>query len=301
MALRGVIPALTTPFQGATFSAKRLLANIDRYRSAGVHGYLLLGSTGEAPLLDLHERIDLLRAARQAIPPDRPMLAGAGAESTAGAVANCRVAADCGAGAALVLTPHYYGPQMSEEALIGHFARVADASPIPVLLYDVPKFTHLSLPVEVVAELSEHGNIAGIKDSGGDLGRLKRLVESTAETFDVVCGSHRIFVEGLVAGARAAILAAASVLPEVYVQLYDMAREGRQEDARQLLQEVTTASDLAVTDYGVPGIKAAMDLRGLAGGSPRLPLLPAGQAARDKLGRELNRLERSGLLLRGEA
>ncbi len=301
MDLRGVIPALTTPFEGAAFSPGRLASNIAGYRAAGVHGFLVLGSSGEAALLDMHERIDLLRAARRAIPSDKTMIAGAGAESTAGTIANCRMTADCGADAALVLTPHYYGRQMTDDALRSHYTRVADASPVPVLLYDVPRFTHLTLPVEVVAELAEHDNVAGIKDSRGDGDHLKQLIERTPERFRVLCGSHRIFVDALGAGASAGILAAADVLPEVYVQVYELTLEQRFREAMELLHEVLTLSDLAVTDYGVPGIKAAMDLRGLDGGTPRLPLLPASQAARDKLGRELARLERSGLLQRGEA
>jgi 4-hydroxy-2-oxoglutarate aldolase len=289
--LRGIIPPLTTPFETGAVSGARLRENVERYRQAGVHGFLVLGSSGEAPLLDEDEKIELLRAAREAIPGELPLLAGTGLESTAATIRLCHVAADCGADAALVVTPHYYAARMDEQALRRHYLEVADASTLPLLLYDVPKFTHVQIPSALVAALARHDNIIGIKDSGGNLERLAGLVAAVPADFAVICGSHRIFAAALRAGVRAGILAAANPLPEAWVALSGLVEAGRDGEAQRLQDDVAELADLAVSRLGVAGIKAAMDLRGMYGGSPRPPLLPLQAAERSGLERTLRRAE----------
>jgi 4-hydroxy-2-oxoglutarate aldolase len=283
--LRGILPPLTTPFEGPAFSADRLRENVARYERAGVHGYLVLGSSGEAALLDEAEKLAVVETAREAIPATKPLLVGAGLESTAATIRLCAQVAQRGADAVLVVTPHYYASAMSAAALRDHFTAVADASPAPVLLYSVPKFTNVDLPVPVALELAAHPNVAGIKDSSGDLSRIEALVAGTGDGFDVVCGSHRIFLEARRAGAAAAILAAADVSPAAWVEIDRLAAEGREEEARRRYAEVAPLCDLAVSKLGVPGIKAAMELEGLYGGPPRPPLLPLDEEARAGLRR----------------
>jgi len=272
--LDGVILPVTTPFEDDRVSPARLRDNIARYEQAGVAGYLLFGSTGEAALLDEPEKLELLRAARAAIPAGRRLIAGVGRESTAATIRLARTAADHGADLLLVLTPHYYGDRMDGEALESHYRRVADASPLPVLLYDVPKFTHVRIPAASVAALSRHERIVGIKDSAGDLERLVALVERSDDTFVVVCGSHAIAAQAFARGVPAAILAAADLFPDEYVEVHRLVRDGRDAAALELQQRLAPASGLAVATLGVPGIKAALDLRGFYGGPPRPPLLP---------------------------
>jgi len=279
--LKGVLPALTTPFDRGEVSPQRLQRNLAKYERTGLSGYLVLGSTGEAVLLDPEERRVLLEAAREAIPRDKPLIAGVSAESTRDAERQARIAAECGADMLLVSTPHYFREAMTHESLVAHFRRLADASPLPLLLYNVPKFTGFVLPVETVSELSGHENIAGIKESSGDAGYLTRIRGATDAAFAVVCGSARLLPRALAAGASAAILAAASAIPEPFVALMR---------APEVHERLLAAGPLPGVDLGIPAIKAAMDLRGLHGGSPRSPLRPADPATRQTIERSLSHL-----------
>ena len=296
MILSGVIPPLTTPFENGRIAPARLREIIERYEPHGPQGYLALGSTGEAALLEEDEKLALLRAARAAIPAGKPLLAGVGLESTAATIRLAGLAAGCRADLLLVLTPHYYQPHLTDAAVKAHYRAVADASPVPILLYSVPKFTHYQLPVEVVGSLSEHDNIVGIKDSSGDLEWLARVVDRSSDGFQVVCGSASVFCEALERGAGAGILAAANLLPEVFVKIHRLAAGGKRNDAIALQRSASPASDLAVSTHGVAGIKAAMDVRGLYGGPPRPPLLPASDETRDEIRREIDRLVDGGVL-----
>lgn len=296
MRLEGVIAPITTPFDDSLISAQRLRENIECYESVGVDGYLVLGSSGEAVLLDEQEKLRLLALARSAVPQGKPLIAGVGMESTAATVRLARLAADRGADLLLALTPHYFGRQMNASALAAHYREVADASPLPVLLYDVPKFTHLQIPTDTVLTLSRHERIVGIKDSSGDLARLLALSSAAPPGFSVICGSHDIFLAALLEGARCGILAAADPFPATFVRIHRLAREGKTDAAEGLMRRVSRASRLAVSKLGVPGIKAAMDLCGLYGGPPRPPLLPIPEEARSELRREIDTLRAAGAL-----
>jgi 4-hydroxy-2-oxoglutarate aldolase len=271
LALGGVLAALTTPFVRGRVSAERLRDNLSRYETTDLTGYLVLGSTGEAVLLDEDERRVVLEAARSAIPPGKPMIAGVSAEATRAAEEQIRVAAGCSADAVLVSTPHYFRAQMTHEILVAHFSRIADRSPIPLLLYNVPKFTGFILPPSTVAALSRHGNIAGIKESSGELDYLSRIRDQVPEEFLIVCGAAGVLLEAIAGGAQAAILAAASAVPEPFAAIA-RAAETDEPAARSLHRQVMEARSVGGSAYGVPGIKAAMDLRGLYGGAPRRPL-----------------------------
>jgi 4-hydroxy-2-oxoglutarate aldolase len=283
VALAGIIPPLTTPFEDSRIAPVRLRENIARYETAGVAGYLLFGSSGEAVLLDEVEKIALLGAARSAIPSTRSLIAGVGLESTAATLRLAQIAADQGADLLLVLTPHYFAGRMNAQALEAHYHRVADESPLPLLLYDVPKFTHLQISADSVVTLSRHEKIVGIKDSAGDLDRLLDLSQRTADDFSVICGSHAVIARALAGGIRAGILAAADPFPGPYVELYGLVRDDRLPEAESLQERLSEASGLAVATFGVPGIKAAMDLCGFYGGAPRLPLLSLGDAEAARL------------------
>ena len=296
MKLEGVIPPLTTPFDDGGFSPEKLREMIARYEKSGVHGYLLLGSSGEAAYLQEKEKVAVLRTARAAIPAGKPMLAGVGLESTAGTIRLARIAADCGADFVLVLTPHYFDGLMDGEALASHYRAVADASPVPVLLYNVPKFTHVEIPVETILSRSEHENIAGVKESSGDLERLTALVRGPTPGFKAISGHAGTFPAALAGGVKAAVLAAADVFPETYVAIHHLVVEGKKSRAESLHRAVSPASRLAVSIHGVPGIKAGMDLRGLYGGPPRPPLLPLAEPAREELRREIGAIEETGVL-----
>lgn len=299
MGIHGIVPALTTPFDaGGALDGAALRHNIECYERTGLAGYLVAGSTGEGLLLDEGERSIALHAARAAIPPGKPLIAGVTAESTAGALRQIRAAADCGADVALVATPHYFRDQMTAEALLAHFGRIAEGSPLPVLLYNVPKFTGLALPADVVVEAARHPNVTGIKESSGDLDYAREILRRSGAGFRLLCGASSRVAEALAAGAAGAILAAAAAIPEPFVELDRRARAGDLPGAAAIQAAVAGDARILAGDYGVPGVKAAVDLRGLAGGVPRSPLQPLSAAGRERIGRRIEALVEAGILSR---
>jgi 4-hydroxy-2-oxoglutarate aldolase len=290
MNLDGVLLPLTTPFDGGVVTPARLAANIRRYEAHGVTGFLVLGSTGEAAFLDEDEKIALLSAAREAIRASWTMLAGVGVESTAATVRLARRAAEAGADALLVLPPFFFRSRMTADALVRHFTAVADASPVPILLYNMPGYTSLVIPPAVVGTLAGHPNVIGLKDSSGDLPWMLDVLARVPATFRVVCGSALAFLPALVSGAVGGILAIGDAFPELAVHLYQHHVEGRAAEALALQKELVAATKLVLGSHGVAGVKAAMDLRGLAGGDPRLPLLPLAASERAAIAGEIDRL-----------
>lgn len=289
--LHGILPPVVTPFRpDGTVDTVAFEANLDAYAAFELSGYLVLGSNGEAASLDEHERLELVRLAR-ARAGRRVLLCGTGLESTRATLAFTRRAADAGADAALVLTPHYYRALMTAEALRRHFEAVAEASPIPVLLYSVPQFTGLTFPPALAAALAGHPNVIGMKESSGDLTLLARIVDSVPASFAVVCGSAPVLYPALCLGAAAGILAVACCAPRAVLALEAAFRSGDHDRARALQRALTPLATAVGPTYGVPGLKAAMDLAGLRGGDPRAPLLPLPDPARDELRRLLARLD----------
>lgn len=296
MNLHGVLLPLTTPFDGDAVAPARLTAAIPRYEAHGVSGYLLLGSTGEAAFLDEDEKIALLSAAREAIPASKTMLAGVGVEGTGATVRLARRAAAAGADALLVLPPFFFRSRMTADALVRHFSVVADASPVPIVLYNVPGYTSLVIPVAAVATLAHHPNVIGLKDSSGDVPWMLDVLGRVPATFRVLCGSALAFLPALVSGAVGGILAIGDALPELAVRLFHHHVEGRAVEALVLQKELMTATKLVLGSYGIAGLKAAMDLRGLVGGDPRPPLLPLAGTERAAIASEIDRLVARRLL-----
>lgn len=274
MNLSGIIPALTTPYDSSgAVSTAYLQENIRRYLATGVAGFTVIGSTGESVLLTKQETDAVLAAAREVIPREKRAIAGTGAESTAETIQKTKRAAELGYDVALVKTPYYYKPAYKPNVFIEHYRRVADASPIPVMMYSVPVFTGVALePPEVIA-LSEHPNIVGIKDSSGDLRRVVEVVAGAKSGFQLLTGAAPAIYPSLAAGAVGNILAIACAFPEKCVELYEAYRAGEVEKARELQGIIARLSKI-VAGESIPGIKFAMDLRGYRGGLGRLPLLP---------------------------
>ena len=275
MEFRGIFPALTTPYEAAgEVSLSGLKENIRRYNQTGLAGYLVLGSTGEAVMLGHEESEAVLAAVKEVAAPEKLLIAGTGAESTAETIARTKRAAALGYQAALVKTPYYYKPAYRPENYILHFRAVADASPIPVLLYSVPVFTGVTLETPEILTLAEHTNIVGIKDSSGSVQRIAEVVSGAAAGFHVLTGGAAVVYPALAVGAKGAILALASALPEKFVELYGLVLQGRHEQAKQLQLALVNTSKRIMSENGIAGLKYAMDLRGYHGGMPRLPLLP---------------------------
>jgi 4-hydroxy-2-oxoglutarate aldolase len=271
----GVMGPMVTPFKAdESLDMAGFEANVRAHLAAGLEGVLVAGSTGEAALLGDDERRVLIEAARKLVPGDRTLLAGTGAESTRHCIARCRDAASSGADAVLVVAPHYYSSSMTPPAIKAHFQRVADESPVPVLLYNIPKYMHFRLEPELIAELARHENIRGMKDSAGDMTFFARYVESNSDTFDVLTGHGGTFATAMKLGARGGILAVALFAPELALEVWQASREGRSADADAAQKPLVPMAAEIVARMGVPGVKAAMERVGLSGGHVRLPLLP---------------------------
>ena len=292
MDFSGIFPALTTPFAGdGSVSVADLRHNIQQYNRTGVAGYVVNGSTGESVLLSKSETEAVLIAVKETAFPGKKLIAGTGVESTAETIARTKRAAELGYDAALVKTPYYYKPVYKPEVYFAHYRRVADASPIPVLLYSVPQFTGVALEPPEVAKLAEHPNIIGIKESSGNVLRVAEIVAAASPHFQVLVGSAGGLYPSITVGARGAILALASALPEKCVALYDLIRQGDQEKARELQTAILRVSKLVVSECGIAGVKYVMDQRGYRGGLPRLPLLPLQDEQKKRLNAFLEALE----------
>ncbi|PYT49546.1 MAG: dihydrodipicolinate synthase family protein [Acidobacteria bacterium] len=275
MDVSGIFPALTTPYANdGSVSLPDLKHNIQRYNGTDLAGYVVLGSTGESVLLRQAEMEGILVTVKESAGKGKKLIAGTGAESTLETIERTKRAAELGYHAALVKTPHYYKPVYKPEVLIAHYRRVADESPIPVLLYSVPQFTGIALESPEVVALSEHSNIVGIKDSSGNVQRVGEMIAGVPPAFQVLVGAAATIYPSLMIGARGCILALASALPEKCVALFELVRQGHHEKARALQAVLVRASKVITSEFGIAGLKHVMDLRGYRGGLPRLPLLP---------------------------
>ncbi|HET7107736.1 MAG TPA: dihydrodipicolinate synthase family protein [Candidatus Acidoferrum sp.] len=275
MNVSGIFPALTTPFEpDGSVSISGVKHNIGLYNRTGLAGYVVLGSTGESVLLSREEGEQLLVAVKEAAAPGKILIAGTGAESTAETIVRTKRAAALGYQVALVKTPYYYKPAYRTEHFLTHYRAVADASPIPVLLYSVPVFTNVTLESPEIIALAQHQNIIGIKDSSGSIQRIGEVVAGAPADFQVLTGGAPVVYPALAVGGRGAVLALADLLPEKCVELFQHFQQGRHEEARRLQRQLVGASKLVISENGIAGLKFGMDLRGYKGGIPRPPLLP---------------------------
>lgn len=279
--LAGILAPVVTPFVAGSedLDLAGFSANLVAHVADGLAGVVIAGSTGEAALLADDERVQLVERARAAVPRDRWLIVGTGAESARQTIARCRDAQAAGADAALVVAPHYYANAMTPDALRAHYARVADASSLPLILYNIPKYMHFALPAELVAELAQHPNVIGLKDSSGDLAMLRGFLAAQDDAFTVLTGSGSALHAGLEAGARGGILAVSLFAADLALEVYGAHGAGNQARAAAAQARLAPMAQVIVAKLGVPGVKAAMDRVGRVGGVPRLPLLPLGPEA----------------------
>lgn len=289
--LDGVFPPLPTPFTpDERIDESAIRHNIAAIFTAPIRGVVMLGSNGEAPLIGDDDSARALDAAREATPRERVLIAGTGRESTRETIAFTRRAAGCGADAALIRTPSFFKAQLTAEAFTGHYTRVADASPIPILLYNYTALTGVTLPPESVAALSAHPNIIGMKESGTDEALIAAYGAHAGAGFRLLGGTVTALHASIAAGATGAILAAAVVAPRQCVDLFALFASGRDDEARVLQKRIVALNTFVTSTYGVAGLKLAQDLIGQRGGLPRLPLLAAPAAAREPIAAQLRAL-----------
>jgi 4-hydroxy-2-oxoglutarate aldolase len=287
MNLQGVLPPIPTPFRDGDVDLGALKDNIRKWLQTPLRGIVVLGSNGEAPYLDEDESERVVAAARSVIPPDRVLIAGTGRESTRVAIDAARRAAGAGADAVLVRTPSFFKSEMTTEAFVRHYSAVADASPVPVLLYNYTAVTGVNLQPAAVAQLSKHPNVMGAKESGGDIAQISDYIAETPDGFAVMAGSGPNFYSALAIGATGGILALAAVVPELCVRLFTLVRENRHAEAVALQRQLVPLARSVTTRFGVAGLKVGVSLVGFVGGEPRSPLGPAAPDARDVIRRQL--------------
>jgi 4-hydroxy-2-oxoglutarate aldolase len=290
--LAGVLAPVPTPFSDdGDVDLERLQRAYARWVNTPLDGFVVLGTNGEAALISDDESDQVVAAARAAVPSDRTFIIGTGRESTRATVGASRRAADLGADAVIVRTPSFFKTQMTSDALISHYRAVADASPVPVLLYNFTAITGVTLEPDTVSVLSAHPNIVGMKESGGDTARISRLVAAVPPSFYLLAGSAASFHAALQAGASGGVLALAALLPEACSRLLRLTRSGRHDEASALQAQVLPLARLVGSVYGIAGLKAALNLAGYDVGAPRPPLAAASPDAIAALKEALASLE----------
>ena len=279
--LKGIFPPVVTPFDRRDeVDEGRFRENLRKYVDVGLGGIVVTGSTGEAPYLTERERMRLVGLAREIVRPPEILIVGTGLESTRETLRLSREAIARGADALLVVTPNYYKPKMDAAALTAHYRALADGVRRPILIYSIPQFTGVHIDATTIAALSRHPNIAGLKESSGNLAFVREVLRKVRPGFRVLVGSVQILLDSLRAGATGAVLGQANFAPELCVGVYEAFRQGRMKAARELQQRLLPLAQKISAPYGVAGVKAALDLSGYHGGVPRSPLVPLDAAAR---------------------
>ena len=283
---------MVTPFdQSGAIRYDFFEHNIEKYLEAGIEGYLVLGSNGESVYLEHSEKLKLIETARKRIPSSMTLLAGTGVESTQGTITLTKEAADLGADAVLVKNPFYFKSQMTFDVYMAHYTAIADASPIPVVIYNVPVFTGVPLQSKLVIELSRHPNIRGLKDSSGDAKLISEVGWNTdAAKFGILAGAAPTLFPAMVAGARGGIIAIACAAPKPALALYRAFVAGDYKRAGEIQRIIAPPAGAVTERYGIAGLKAAMELEGLQSGLPRGPLLPLKAEQREDLGQIFRRM-----------
>ncbi len=293
----GIFPPLPTPFTAdGALDLDALRANVQQLNPTGLAGYLALGSNSEAVHVTPQEASRVYATVCAAAAPDKLVIGGTGQFSTQATIEMTRRAADAGCAAALIVTPFYYKNSMTLEALRAHYFAIADVSPIPVMIYNVPANTGFNIAPNIIADIAQHPNVVGLKDSAGDINQLAEAVRLTRSrpvdketSFKVFSGNYGAMLPGLTFGIVGAILAVANIAPQECVDIFNLFKHGQIEAAGALHLRLLPVARAVTSQFGVPGLKAAMNMLGYRGGWPRLPLLPLGagpQAEIEKILRE---------------
>lgn len=270
--IEGIYPPIPTPFVDGELSKEMLRANIDKWNKTDLAGYVVMGSNGESVFLTFEEKLHLTESVKKFAATDKIIIAGTGSDSYKDTIRLSNRAAEAGADFALVLTPSYYKNQMDNLAMLSYFERVADEVKIPIIIYNVPKFTGVNILPETVAELSQHENIVGIKNSSEDIEHLANINKLTPDDFSVLVGTASVLYPAFKAGAIGGIVALANIAFNECIEVLKKFNEGNFEESEKLQSRLIELNKAVTSKFGVPGLKAAMEMLGFFGGEPRIPL-----------------------------
>ena len=277
--LSGAYSPIPTPFNSkGAIAYDKLAENIAKWNNTSLAGLLVLGSNGEFTYLSDQEKLEVLKTARQGIPKNKLFIAGTGCDSTRSTVELTEQAAAIGADAAMIITPSYYPSKMDDQALHHHYLELAERSPLPLLLYNMPANTGVDISAETVVELSRHPNIVGIKDSSGNVVKLGEILRAASPDFNVLAGSASFLYPALTLGSVGGIMALANIAPEQCHRIYQYTQNQQHEEARRLQLKMIPVNIAVTSKFGVPGLKMALDWVGYYGGPPRSPLAPLDKA-----------------------
>jgi 4-hydroxy-2-oxoglutarate aldolase len=274
--LKGIYPPLTTPFINDEVSSDKLIENLLKYETKLLSGYVLFGSNGESAFLTKEEKLQLVRTAREQT--NRTIIAGTGSDSIKDTIALTNETAEAGANYALIISPSFFKSEMKHHTFLNYYIKVAESVMIPVIIYNVPKFTNVNVEPETIIELSSHPNIIALKDSTENPARISEIVSNVNPEFKVIVGTASVLYSGLSSGAVAGILALANIAPDQCLQIYSYCREKNFEKALEIQNRMIPVNKAVTAKFGVAGLKVAMDLTGYFGGDPRLPLEPLNEA-----------------------
>jgi len=291
--LKGIFPPIPTPFIDDEVAEDKLKENINRWNETGLSGYVVMGSNGESVYLTREEKIRLVSAAAEYSDDKKIIIAGTGSDSIKETIHLTNETADAGAEYALVLTPSYYKSKMNHKAMIDYFSIVADSIKIPLIIYNVQKFTGINISAETVAELAEHENIVGIKNSSENIDEMSAFVNEAPEDFAVLAGTASVLYPSFEVGAAGAVAALANIAADQCLKVYSDFNNNNFEDARTAQEKLIEANTAVTAGFGVSGLKAAMDMVGFFGGNPRKPMQPLEADEHEEL-RQI--LERASIL-----
>jgi 4-hydroxy-2-oxoglutarate aldolase len=270
--LKGIMPPITTPFINGELAIDKLEFNINKWNKTELSGYVVMGSNGESVFLTREEKLTLVEMTRKFADSNKIIIAGTGNDSIKETISLTNDAAVRGADFALILTPSFYKSEMKHNAFIKYFSAVADAIKIPLIIYNVPKFTGVDIEADTVAILSEHPNIVGIKNSSENVRQNNEYVSQSDKDFALLVGTASMLYSGFTAGAVGGILALANIAPEECIGIQKLIEKGELKKALDLQNRMIPVNKAITAKYGVPGLKYAMDLLGYFGGEPRAPL-----------------------------
>ena len=282
--ISGCIPPIPTPFDSrGRVDHEKLIQNLERWQKTPLTGFAVLGSNGEAVLLRAEEKLKIWETAGKAIDGDHLFIAGTGCESTPETLELSEEAARLGARAVLIVTPHYYRSKMDHHSLVNHYSQIADRSPVPVILYNMPASTGIDLSAETILELAGHPNIIGLKESSGNVVKMGQVVAGAEDNFQVLAGSGSFLLPALSIGARGGIMALASVAPHQLAGIVSSFDQGSLDKAREMQLRLISANAAVTTKFGIPGLKAALDCIGMYGGPVRGPLADLNEQQRKEV------------------
>jgi len=287
--LHGIYAPIATPFAGEEIAYDKLEKNLEFWLGSDLEGIVVMGSNGEFVLLSPQEKEELMRFVCARAKGKKPVIAGTGAESTVETIRLNRKAAEAGADAVLVVTPNYYKGEMTDPVLARYYTDVAAASPLPVILYNMPRNAGINISAKLAVELARHPNIIGIKDSGGNIVQIADMIRNAPEGFSVFAGSASYLYTSLALGATGGTLALANIFPNECARLQTLFDAGKIREARDLQMKLIDSNNAVTARWGIPGLKAAMEMIGLYGGDPRPPLVPLKEADREELRKVLTK------------